>query len=111
METFLDGGVFEMIIAFVFAVTLNFIFIRKYLLLIFSLVIIVCPVLLFFVNEQELRAWLVVISIFNSVLLVCLLWKTKKDHPQEPLFKVDFLKEQLTKVKLRTHKFFQKSKL
>ncbi len=109
MEIFLDGGWFEIVIAFFLGITLNFIFFRKYLLIIFSLIILAGPVFLFFVKNSELFNWFVIMSIFNSVLLVWLLWKTKKDHPQDRLFNVDPIKSKLIKARNRVNAIFHKT--
>jgi hypothetical protein len=108
METFLDGGLFEILIAMVFAIILNFIFLKKYLLIIFSLLIIFCPVILFFINRNELYYWFVSLSIFNSVLLIVLLWREKKTNPNKPLFNVDILKNKLSEIKKKFNTVFRK---
>ena len=109
METFLDGGLFELIIAIVFAYFLNFIFLKKYLLLIFSLLIITAPVILFFINKNELHSWLVAICLFNAVLLIVLLWKEKIRNPAESLFNVAGMKNKLSEIRNKINIFFQKN--
>ena len=96
METFLDGGLFEIFIAMAFAVFLNYIFLKRYLLIIFSIFIIASPLLLFFVQKNELFFWLVSICLFNAFLLVVLLWKVKTESPLKPLFFIEKMKMRLT---------------
>jgi hypothetical protein len=52
MEPFLAGGLFEILIASGFALFLNFIFLKRQVLLIFS-VLIICPILLYFLKEKN----------------------------------------------------------
>jgi hypothetical protein len=81
MEIFLDGGLFEIIIAMVFGYAINYIFLKKYLLIIFSGIVILSPVALMFLKTGEMYNWLVTISISNALLLVVLLWKERiKSH-------------------------------
>jgi hypothetical protein len=108
METFLDGGLFEILIAMVFAISLNFIFLKKYLLVIFSLGTVSYPIVLFFINRDELYYWLVALCVFNSVFLVVLLWKKKMEKPNEPLFDIDNLKIKLLAIKRKLSTGFQK---
>ena len=105
MEPFLDGGLFELFIAVFFAASLNFIFLKKYLLFIFSLLILAFPVLLFFIDKNELYYWMVSFCVFNAVFLVVLLWKVKNKNPEEPLFDAESMKKKLSGVsnKLKTY--------
>ncbi|MEP7266275.1 MAG: hypothetical protein ABI844_01520 [Saprospiraceae bacterium] len=80
MEIFVDGGLFEMIGVILFAGMINFIFARKYLLILYSALIIISPVLLFFINKSDLFYWIVAVCIGNGVLLVYLLWHFKQDE-------------------------------
>lgn len=77
MEIFVDGGLFEIIIAVAFGYAINFIFLKKYLLFIFSSITILSPVALMFFNSGEQYYWLVSICISNAVLLVILLWRER----------------------------------
>ena len=101
MEPFLDGGLFEVLIAVLIGYSLNFIFLKKYLLVIFSLVSIVAPVLLFFIHAKEIFYWLVSICIFNTVFLITLLWKQRITEPGKSLFD----------VKRYVDRYFKKSNL
>jgi hypothetical protein len=107
METFLDGGLFEFFIALSVAVFLNFIFLKRYLLIVFSLIIIASPVVLFFIPKNELFYWVVSFSLFNSILLVVLLWKVKTESPQMPLFRVENLKIRLSGTLQKINIFFK----
>jgi hypothetical protein len=104
MEPFLDGGLFELLIAIFFALSLNFIFLKKYLLLIFSGLILSFPILLFFISKNELYYWIVSLCSLNAVFLVVLLWKEKNKNPDQPLFDVDIMKNKLSAIrnKLKT---------
>ncbi len=109
METFLDGGLFELAIALIFAMLLNYIFLKKYLLIIFSVLIICCPLILFFINKTEWYYLLVACCLFNSGVLVALLWKEKKKHPEEILFNVEDMKNKLSAMRRKINVFFQKT--
>jgi hypothetical protein len=101
MEPFFDGGLFELFIAIGVGYSLNFIFKRKYLLVIYSIISIATPILLLFTNKSEMFIWLVSISIFNSTLLIIFLWKQRLSNPNKSLFETEKLLE----------KFFLKRKL
>src|SRR6478672_13603457 len=101
MEPFFDGGLFELLLFLGFAICMNAIFFRRYLLVIFSVAVIACPVALFFIHHNELYYWLVAICLLNACLLVTLLWKQKRSHPQQPLFDTDGLKETTAKLRNR----------
>jgi hypothetical protein len=82
MEIFLDGGLFELIILIAFASIINFIFLRKYLLIVYSILTPAAPVGIFFVKNKELLDCLVTFCLFNSIILVILLWQhTKGNEP------------------------------
>lgn len=100
MEIFVDGGLFELIIAIAFGYAINYIFLKKYLLIIFSCIAILSPVTLIFFNSGELYYWLITICIINAILLVLLLWKERLKVPKQPLFDVGKFKR----------KFFRKKK-
>src|SRR6476661_6387045 len=99
MEPFFDGGLFELLLFLGFAVCLNAIFLRKYLLVLFSIAIIAAPVMLFFVKHNELYYGLVLLCVLNACVLVALLWKEKKVHPEQPLFNIDNLKERSNRIR------------
>lgn len=101
MEPFIDGGLFELFIAIRVGYSLNFIFKRKYLLVIYSIMSIAAPIILLFTNKSELFLWLVSINIFNSTILIIFLWKQQLSNPNKSLFETDKLLEI----------FFQKRKL
>jgi hypothetical protein len=101
MEPFLDGGLFEVMVAVLIGYSLNFIFLKKYLLVIFSVVSIIAPVLLFFIHAKEIFYWLVSICIFNTVFLITLLWKQRITEPGKSLFD----------VKKYVDRYFKKSNL
>lgn len=101
MEPFIDGGLFELFIAIGVGYSLNFIFKRKYLLVIYSIMSIAAPIILLFTNKSELFLWLVSINIFNSTILIIFLWKQQLSNPNKSLFETDKLLEI----------FFQKRKL
>jgi hypothetical protein len=110
METFLDGGIFEIIIAIFFAGLINFIFLKKYLLIIYSLLIIAGPALLFFINKNDFYYWLVTVCLFNAVLLVILLWKTKIANAGETLFNIESMKNKLSVITNKFSSAFKKEK-
>lgn len=101
MEIFVDGGIFEILIVMLFAASLNFIFVRRHLLILFSVVAIASPGILFFIDKGEIYFWLLSICTFNSILLVILLWKEKRKNPSKPLFDVQSMKDKLTSIKNR----------
>lgn len=88
MEPFFDGGVFEILIALCLGYTLNFIYFRKYLLLIYSGITLSAPVLLLFLHRGELYYLFFGLCLFNSILLIILLWKERHKNPQAPLFDI-----------------------
>ncbi|MEO6221434.1 MAG: hypothetical protein ABIO81_13460 [Ginsengibacter sp.] len=109
METFLDGGLFELLLGILFASVLNIIFLKKYLLIIFSVLIISGPVTLLFINKDELYYWIVSLCLFNSVLLIILLWRQKNKNPGEALFNLVIMKKKLHEVWNKINNFFQRS--
>jgi hypothetical protein len=108
MEPFFDGGLFELLLFAAFAVCMNFIFLKRYLLVLFSLSVMASPVALFFVRRSELYYWLVALCVLNSCLLVALLWKEKQAHPQQPLFDTSRLKETSLKIRDRFLRFVKR---
>lgn len=99
MEPFFDGGLFELLIAIGIGYALNFIFLKKYLLVFFSIVSIAAPALLFFVNSREIFYWLVGACIFNTIFLITLLWKQRITEPDKSLFEVKKYLEKYRKKK------------
>jgi hypothetical protein len=95
MEIFLDGGLFEFFAAVMLAYALNFIFLKKYLLILFSIVTIASPIFLVFFNKSELYYCLVSVCIFNSIFLIILLWKERIKKPNRPLFEIDRMKQDI----------------
>ncbi len=93
MEIFVDGGLFEVILAVAFGYAINFIFLKKYLLVIFSGIAVLSPVALLFLNESELRHWLESVCIINAILLVILLWRQRIEFPNRPLFDIEKFKQ------------------
>ena len=94
MEIFIDGGLFELLLAVAFGYAINFIFLKKYLLIIFSAISLIAPVALFFFNNGELRYWIISICIINSILLVTLLWRQRQDFPGRPPINIEKFKRQ-----------------
>jgi hypothetical protein len=109
METFFDGGLFELIIFFAFATLFNFIFLRKYLLIVYSVIAVGSPVILFFIHKTELYYWLVTICCINSLLMVIVLWMEKLKHPEKLLFDLTGLKRNLIATKDRLIVLFKKN--
>lgn len=89
MEPFFDGGLFELLIAIGIGSSLNFIFKRKYLLILYSIASVGATILLLFTKMNEIHQWLAGISIFNAILLVTLLWKQKLTEPNKSLIDTD----------------------
>jgi hypothetical protein len=98
MEIFIDGGLFEILLAITLGYTVNFVFAKKYLLIVFSVISIVAPALLFFLHQGEWFYFLLVICMFNSALLVILLWKMKEQNGEEPLFDIGAAKKLLRQL-------------
>lgn len=95
MEIFVDGGLFELIIAFAFGYLVNVIYLKKYLLLFYSFVAIATPIGLFFLKTSEAFYLLASVCIVNATLLVVLLWQQRAQHPGKPLFDLDKWKNHL----------------
>ena len=95
MEIFVDGGLFELIIAFAFGYLLNVIYLKKYLLLFYSSVSIIAPVSLLFLKRNDAFYLMVSLSIVNAIFLVVLLWQRKEQQPGEPLFDLQKWRRQL----------------
>lgn len=97
MEIFVDGGLFELLIAAVLGYMINYIFLKKYLLILFSVISVAAPVLLLFTGKGDLFYFLIALTLINSILLVILLWTERKRHPFEPLFKIERPKKIVSK--------------
>ena len=109
MEPFLDGGLFELLFVMGFAILVNFIFVKKYLLILFSLLILCAPVILFFIHGNELYNWTVTLCLLNAVLSVVLIWKYKKEKPGVPLFDIENMKRKLSEVRNKFSELFSKN--
>jgi len=94
MEIFVDGGLFELAIAFAFGYLVNIIYLRKYLLLFYSFVAISAPAALVFLPRNDAFYLLVSIAIVNAILLVVLLWQRREQQPGQPLFDLQKWKRQ-----------------
>ncbi|HYV91030.1 MAG TPA: hypothetical protein VE978_04580 [Chitinophagales bacterium] len=99
MEVFVDGGLFELLLAVAFGYAINFIFLKRYLLVIFSGLCILTPVALIFLGRGELYYWLISICILNSIFLVILLWRERQRVPNQPLFDVEKFKRKFFRKK------------
>ena len=99
MEPFIDGGLFELLLVLGFAYTINYIFLKKYLLIFYSVVSIISPILLIFFNQGELLYYICGVCIVNSILLVILLWKQRQTNPRRPLFDLGKLKDKFASKK------------
>ena len=108
MEPFFDGGLFELLLVAGFAILVNFIFLKRYLLILFSLIIVSAPVVLYFIGKNELYNWIVTLCLFNAFLLVSILWKQKKERPGQPLFNLDNMKSKLSEFKNKINNLFSK---
>ena len=95
METFLDGGLFELLIGLAFLYIINFIFLKKYLLIAYSAISIASPVLAIFIGKSEIFYFLISLSIINSILLVIILWTVRKRNKDQPLFNVERYKKRM----------------
>ena len=105
MEPFFDGGLFELLIAIGVGYSLNFIFKRKYLLFIYSIISIVAPIFLLFARKSEMFIWLVSINIFNSIILIIFLWRQRLSTPNKSLFETDKLLEKFFLIRKLKHSF------
>lgn len=99
MEIFVDGGLFELIIAITMGYIVNFIFLRKFLLILFSILVISVPILFIFIHRGELYYFLLVFSMLSSVLLVLVLWSIRKQRQGLPLFNLDQFRKKIFKRK------------
>lgn len=88
MEPIIDGGLIEFLAALLLGTALNFIFLRKHLLLLYSVIVVAAPMLLLLVRNDELFYWLIAFCQLNAVLLVTLLWKQRQANPEQPLIAI-----------------------
>ena len=86
MEPFVDGGFFEILIALALGYVVNYIFLKKYLLIVYSGVAILTPILLTLIPKHELYYVVASVCFLNSILLVILLWREKNRDPGSKLF-------------------------
>jgi hypothetical protein len=86
MEPFIDGGYIELLLVLLAGFAINFIFLKKHVLVIFSVISIASPVFLLFITGGAFYSWLVSLCIFNAAFLIILLWKIKIKDPVKPLF-------------------------
>jgi hypothetical protein len=98
MEVFLDCGVFELVVLLALGYVINFVFGKKYLLVIFSVITIGCPLGLLFVHGR-LHTWLAGVCIANAILLVFLLWRMRAASANHLLFDLDSLKKNVPALK------------
>src|SRR5258705_13559398 len=99
MEIFLDGGLFEFFAVVILAYAVNFIFLKKYLLILFSILTIASPILLIFFNKSEWYYFCVSLCIFNSIFLVILLWRELQKNIHKDPFYIKKLKKKIFKKK------------
>jgi|GEM_PF-3442296 len=81
MEIFIDGGFFELLLAVIFGYAINFIFSKKYLLFLYFILSVTAPVLLVFIDKHMFFYLLSAFCVFNSILLIILLWKEYLKNP------------------------------
>ena len=93
MEIFIDGGLFELLAAISLGYIINIIFLKKYLLILFSAVSVSATILTIFFNKGDIFYFLAAINIFNSILLVVLLWRQRSKYPNQPLFDIGKIKK------------------
>ena len=111
MEIFIDGGLFEFIAAIAFGYAINFIFLRKYLLIIYSVIAITCPIILYFFNSGEIHNWILGICVINAIFLVLMLWKHRIDFPGTQLINIQKLKNKLDVARVKKNLQFVFKKL
>ena len=95
MEIFIDGGLFELTVAIATGYLINYIFLRKYLLIVFSIAAIAAPLINLFIFRGELYYFFSAFTIVNSVFLVLLLWKQRGRSPHEPLVNIERYRKKL----------------
>lgn len=97
MEPFVDGGLFEIIIALGIAYGVNFIFLKKYLLISYSIVTLIAPVLITLLNRGDIYYILICFCFLNGSLLIALLWKERSQNPGKPLFDIAKFQKRILK--------------
>ena len=95
MEPFFDGGLFELAALILIGYVFNYIFLKKYLLIIYSIITIAAPVVLLFYHEGELFYYLCAVCIINAILLIITLWKFRDSFGNTPLFDVEGLRKKI----------------
>jgi hypothetical protein len=88
MEIFVDGGLFEIILASVFAAAINFVFRRKMLLIAYAVVLVTAPLVLLFTANKEVLYTVVAFAVINHLLLAIVLLREHNRNPGAPLFKM-----------------------
>ena len=93
MEPIFDGGLIELFLALLLGLTMNYIFSKKYVLLFYSAISIIAPVLLCFFQPGLLFYIAVFLCLINTVFLLVLLWSERKKNPEAPLFDLKKIRE------------------
>lgn len=88
MEPFIDGGLFEVLIALALGSLINYIFFKKYLLILYSACSVLSPVVLALIPKGPLFYCIASLCFLNSIVLIMLLWREKKKHPEGALFDI-----------------------
>ena len=86
MEPVFDGGLIEFLIALSFGFAINYIFLKKYLFIFYSILSVITPCFLLIVHQGGLFYIAIFLCFFNSVLLLILLWRARETNPNMPLF-------------------------
>jgi hypothetical protein len=77
MEIFVDGGLFELILVIGLVCAINYIAVRKWLLIFYSLISVLAAMSLFFIKEWAIFDAAVIVCVMNSILFTVLLWNTR----------------------------------
>ncbi|HEY4111888.1 hypothetical protein [Puia sp.] len=102
MEVFVDGGLFELLIALTVATLINAIYLRRSLLIAYSILSGAASVALFFLPKGDVFYVLLGVNVLNTLLLIVLLWKRRAEHPGAPLFELEHWKKKMSFRKKRT---------
>jgi hypothetical protein len=94
MEIFVDGGLFEAVAIVGVAYCINYIFLKKYLLIIFSVLSGLAVLAIFFFRQGEIFYFSAAICTLNTTLLIVMLWREKKRGGERPLFDVSALQKE-----------------
>lgn len=86
MEVFIDGGLIELGLMLALGVVINYIFLNKYILILYSALSLVSPFILLIFKDSELFYFALSLQMLNSILLVIFLWRLKKQNPEKALF-------------------------